>query len=322
MKNRLSIRRILGWLLMAAALIYLGRSIVELASSVDSYAVFPHWHALVASWMISLLWLIAMGLGWAWVLRFHTGCVSLPAFGTLAPVFMQSFVSRYVPGKVWPAIVLYERLRDRLASADVLRSYFLQQLHLLASAAVLAAGVLPWLLADLTSSRTLASIEPVILIAFVLGSAWALLPRQIFALANRLLPLPQEWRNQLVFRGAVRHWTVAFGISLLVGVFQGAAIIPLWQSIAGAEQQLTIAGMFGVVCAYAAARIVGQAAAIAPAGIGVREGAFVLLATSLSPEVALISVLWLRLLATTVELVAWLASSYWAYRGGRREPEG
>ena len=300
------LRQLLGWLLLAAAMFYLGRSMFELGYSVESRAVFPAWHALLASWMVSLLWLITMGLGWIWVLRFHTGAKSLPSFGTLARVFMHAFVSRYVPGKVWSAVVLCEQLRDQVSPSDVLRSYFLQQLHLFASAAVLAAGVLPWVLSGLPETSAWAPL--VVVTAVVAGLVWALLPKTIFDMLGRL-PVREKWRQELVFRGSVRQWSAGFALFLLVTALQGLAIVPLWQNLAEAGQQLSILQMIGVVCAYAASRIIGQVAAVAPAGIGVREGAFVLLTNSLSPEVALVSALLLRLLATSVELLAWLVTS-------------
>lgn len=307
MKGRSVLRRLLGWLLLAAAMFFLGRSMFELGHSVESRAVLPAWHALFASWIVSALWLVAMALGWMWVLRYHTGAKSLPPLVVLARVFMHAFVSRYVPGKVWSAVALYEQLRDRLAPADVLRSYFLQQLHLFASGAVLAAGVLPWMASGLspTSSWT----TSLVALTAVAGLAWALFPRTVFGVLRGVLPIRERWRRELVFRGAVWQWSAGFGIFMLVGVLQGLAIIPLWQSLADVADQLSFVEMAGVVCAYAAARIVGQLATVAPAGIGVREGAFVLLTTSLSPEIALVSVLWLRLLATSVEALAWLATT-------------
>jgi len=303
-------RRVAGLLLLCLALFFLGRSAVRLGDSINLRDTIPGWSALVLSALVSMGWLLSMIAGWLWVLRHHTAVRTLPATGRLFAAFMQSFISRYVPGKVWPAVVLWERLHNDLPAAPVFRSYLLQQLHLLASAAVLSVGALPLVLShtELGQSLTRASIG----MAFVIGMIWALVPRPLFALGQRWLP--DKWSDHLIFQGSVSRWALGFGIFVLVGILQGMALIPIWQAVAEPGHHLAAGSMILVVCAYATARVIGQGVAIVPAGIGVREGVFVLLVSGLSSEAALISVLWLRLIATLVEFLVWLASVAVAWR--------
>lgn len=306
-----SARRIAGLLLLCLALFFLGRSAFQLSASVALRDAIPGLNAVLVSALLSTGWLLSMIAGWLWVLRYHTTVEALPATGRLFPAFMHSFISRYVPGKVWPAVVLWERLHNDLPAAPVFRSYLLQQLHLLASAAVLSVGALPLVLShtELGQSLTRASIG----MAFVIGMIWALVPRPLFALGRRWLP--EKWSDHLAFQGSVSRWALGFGIFVLVGILQGTALIPIWQAVAEPGHHLAAGSMILVVCAYATARVIGQGVAIVPAGIGVREGVFVLLVSAgLSSEAALISVLWLRLIATLVEFLVWLASVAVAWR--------
>lgn len=308
------LRRAASILLLAAAILFLARSLFELGQEVAFRDAVPGSAALLLSALLSAGWLFAMVAGWIWVLRFHTRLSALPQLRVLFSAFMRAFMSRYIPGKVWPALVLWERLHGALGASPVIRSYLLQQIHLLASAGVLSVGALPLVLSRVEHDLPWAGIS--IGIAVAIGLSWALLPKPLFSFAHRWAPV--KWREHLIFEGGINRWALGFGIFLLVGVLQGAAVIPLWQAVAEPEQQLDLAAMVAVVCAYAAARIVGQGVAIVPAGIGVREGVFVLLVSGLSREAALISVLWLRLIATAMEALAWAASAWLAGRGTDR----
>lgn len=301
------LRRALSYVLLALALGFLGQRLLQLRGSVGEQAVVPGLNAVTLSAVLSLLWLLTMVAGWLWMLRFHAGTATPARPRGLFSAFMQSFISRYVPGKVWPAVVLCDRLAEVVAPAPVLRSYLLAQMHLTASAVILAFGSLPLLLSQAQSLSATAKLGLAAALAAAL--TWALAPRPLFAVAQRSLPLPARWRKHLVFEGSVSQWAAGFALFILVGVFQGGALIPLWQAVAEADQHLDLFGMVSVICAYAAARIIGQGVAVIPAGIGVREGAFIFFASALSPEAALVSALWLRLIATATEFAVWLAAT-------------
>lgn len=306
-------RRVGSLVLLGLALAFLWRSFLQLGGLVTFRDAVPGWGAVLLAALLSLGWLVSMAAGWVWVLRNNTTAESLPTLVRLCAAFMRSFISRYVPGKIWPAVVLWERLHDQIGPSPVLRSYLLQQLHLLASAAVLSIGALPLVLAQTSGPLPWTGIS--IGLACGFGLIWALVPRPFFTFAHRWAP--QKWREHLTFHGSVGPWATGFGIFVLSGVFQGAALIPIWQAVAESGEELGFGSMAGVICAYAAARVIGQGVAIVPAGIGVRESVFVLLVSALSKEAALISVLWLRLIAMVVEFVAWTASAMF---DGRNKP--
>jgi len=315
MSSLRGLRRAASVLLLGAALVFLSWSLLELGEEVAFRDAVPGKVAMLLAALLSVGWLATMAAGWIWVLRFHTNVSALPKISVLLSAFMRAFLSRYVPGKVWPALVLWERLHGALGASPVIRSYLLQQIHLVASAGVLSVGALPLVLSRVENDLPMAGIS--IGLAVAVGLTWALMPNPFFSFAHRWAP--PKWREHLIFQGSIDRWALGFGIFVLVGVFQGAAVIPLWQAVAEPDHQLDLAGMVAVVCAYAAARIVGQGVAVVPAGIGVREGVFVLLVSGLSREAALISVLWLRLIATVVEALVWAASARLAGRDVRRD---
>lgn len=178
MKRWLLLRRLASLVLMALAVYFVGRTLFELSGSISARDVMPGALALTGAAILSLAWVSSMACGWLWMLRFHSAAPRLPAVHHSFAAFMHAFISRYVPGKVWPAVILCERLHDDLPAAPIVRSYLLQQLHLLAGAGVLSVGILPLLMSDPDQQRWLYGLS--MALAFALGLAWASMPQPFF----------------------------------------------------------------------------------------------------------------------------------------------
>jgi hypothetical protein len=241
----------------------------------DQIATYPwrlSWPALLSSMAVLLLQIVLVGTIW-WRALATVG-KTLPWRQGLA-VWLQAQIARYVPGGVWDVagrLVLGQQagVGKRVLSASVGLEMGLQ---VLSASVFLAVALL--LRAE---AKTMIYLPFVVLV--VLGSAILLSPRVFTALVNwglRLLrrpPLPMQiaYLDVMVLFLArlLAHALKGFGFFLFA---RGLADIPWSQAPLMAS-------------AYVGAWLIGYLVVFVPTGIGVREGALVLLLGTQAPVAA------------------------------------
>lgn len=245
--------RALSWLLVAAALAFVGWAFASgwprLAAHDWDLRPLP----LVASTLLLVLVIAGAALIWGRVLRsIEPTPVGVPS---ILRIWAQSNLARYVPGKIWQFVAAADLARARgLPPATLLVSLVVYMGFGLLAAVVVAAGAggVPGLPAGLLPAAAAALAALALVHPAVIGSALRLVPR----------------------RAADARWRAGWG--------EGARILALcvvfWLAN-GAAFTLFVEGAVGVpegaawslVGANAAAYLVGYAVVIAPAGLGFRE---------------------------------------------------
>lgn len=303
------LRRLMGWALAAAFVWFFFRSVLTYADRIGVSGLVPDMAYLIEALCILFLWLIIYELGSEWILRRACMPECPVRWPRTALVFYRSFLLRYVPGKVWTVLVRVEGLADVIPRAIMLRCVVYEQAHLNAATVIIAILALPFVLDHGGRLQGYAIGGSLLLAAIGLG-VFLFFPKPMCQFVNRIASSLTRNRVVEVFKleGGFREWYGAFFIFALVVVLQALALVPLtWALVpdAGAlrsEQWLVLLGMYPV------ARLIGQMSMVAPAGLGVREGAYVILVlpvldATLSPTL----VAWARLLSVVPELVLYLA---------------
>jgi glycosyltransferase 2 family protein len=251
--------------------------------------------ALVAVWCSFLSWRVLLA---------EFGSV-VPLAGAMR-IFFVGQLGKYLPGKVWPVLTQMRlgkayQVPGRSSAAAVLITMFIS----LGTGLLLTAVVLPILGGRAWDDYwwTLLAVP----VAFV-----ALLPpvlNRLLALAMRLArrnPMPRFLSGRAI--GLSVFWALASWICF------GAHLWVLLLDLGASGSDLVVRS----VAAYAGAWSIGFLLAIAPAGLGPRETALVvLLAGSVAQPVALVAALVSRLLITVADL-AWPAVALLTNRRPRR----
>ncbi|MEV0715890.1 lysylphosphatidylglycerol synthase domain-containing protein [Asanoa sp. NPDC050611] len=251
--------------------------------------------ALVAVWCSFLSWRVLLA-------DFGN---SVPLAGAMR-IFFVGQLGKYLPGKVWPVLTQMRlgkayQVPGRSSAAAVLITMFIS----LGTGLLLTALVLPVLGGRAWDDYwwTLLAVP----VAFV-----ALLPpvlNRLLALAMRLArrePMPAFLSGRAI--GLSVFWALASWICF------GAHLWALLLDLGASGSDLVVRS----VAAYAGAWSIGFLLAIAPAGLGPRETALVvLLAGSVTEPVALVAALVSRLLITVADL-AWPALALLSKRRPRR----
>ena len=213
---------------------------------------------------------------------------------TAARIWTLSSLGKYVPGKVWAtagAVIMSQRAG---ASGTNALTAALAMQGLAVASGILVCGVL-----GIGADRLGATGEPVLLVLAGCASlgVLALLSPNLVEQINRVMPARLPRLRPLGFGALV----AGFGTNVVAWVAYGMALVALARgSLPG------VALPFGEATGiFAAAYLAGLVAVITPGGLGVREGALVLLLTPLTgSRVALALAIASRVLFTVAELVA------------------
>lgn len=302
-KRKSVLRRVVEIVVTVAFLAYVGYSLGKRWTEVQGVIGDLSVPAIALSLVGSLAAVWCSFLSWR---------VLLADFGSHVPVtgamriFFVGQLGKYLPGKVWP-IVTQMRLGKaynvpgRSSAAAVLITMFIT----LGTGLLLTAVVLPLLGGKAWDSYwwTLFTVPVavVVLVPPVLN--------RLLALAMRLArrePMPQPLSARGI--GLAVFWAVATWFCY------GAHLWALLLDLGATGPDLIIRS----VAAFAGAWSIGFLLAIAPAGLGPRETALVvLLAGSVSEPVALVAAVVSRLLMTVADL-AWPAAALLTDRRRRR----
>jgi glycosyltransferase 2 family protein len=297
-------RRLLQWAVLVLALAFLFALVRTQSRALADH----HWQISPAWAVISLLGLL---LTWTWEMAtWRTILQSLGGRLTYAQGARAWFLSnivRYIPGNVWQFLGMAELAAENgVPRLVTLSSIVLHQALSTAAGVVLAA--LYFALAG--QGEWFARLRPFL---------WAV-PLGLLLLQPRLLERVLNWALARAGRSPVvialtwgqvwlllmRYWLVWLGL--------GLSYAALVRSLGPLAPQLVV----HLVAVWAAAYTIGYLSMLTPSGLGVREGAMVLLLAGLVAEpVAVVIALVARLWMVAGELLgAALAVAYARY--GRR----
>jgi len=252
------------------------------------------------AWLIVATGLVALSLAaniWLFNLFLHTELGRCYPLGLVARLSVAGQLLRYLPGRIWGVAYQISAARERIPAIQLARANADLMVFSLFGSAIVAFLLLGyqsgWHWVTLV---TLSTTGIVFLGSFFLGGAnWllrlfaSLLPdkarRILEKLATGQLSISQMVLIFLIF---ISSWIIyLIGWNLLGLVFSNFSEVN-----------------FTALCAfYTLASIIGIVSAITPAGLGVREAAFVMLATgSMSPEVVAFFAVFGRIWLISVEI--------------------
>jgi glycosyltransferase 2 family protein len=276
---------------------------------------------IAACFALSVIWIGVMTLFWDWSIRRVFGCGQLTWADTFS-AFTRSYIARYVPGKIWIIATRIEPLKRKgVASATIVSASAFEQISI-------AVGTFPpailLLFAFLNSSAfagtraqldtwltaALAAIAVFVAAAIVA----ALVARPVRAWLGARLKGADAWIPDVKPQDMALGLAGGVGISLL----QALNVLPLLPTGAA----LGFSELAAVCLAYPTARVIGQLGSFSPAGLGVREGAFVLLTTSfIGADAAVVVAVWMRAISVVAEAVMYGAGAAVQWRFGKRAAE-
>ncbi len=224
------------------------------------------------------------------------------SYGAAFRIFRQAELSRFVPGTVWQYVS-----RVYLAGQWGVPAAATMAATIVETVLLVLASILPALLNIREALPRLAGIQQVLLFVFPVVALAVVHPRVLNLWAGFLARrMKQPYSKLEIGWGAVTGVCLTYSLMWLVvglgvGFFvRGVISIPL--------TEVPIVGSY-----YAAAWFIGIISVIAPAGMGIREGAFGLLLSQAMPlGTALTIAVGVRLWMTLLELV-WAALGLWFF---------
>ncbi len=289
-------KRPLQWLLALIALAFLARVLADSWREVQAYPLAVDARHLILSTVALIITLFVAVLPWQWSVRWLGAALS---FQPASRIWFVSNTVRYVPGNIWQPAAMLAMLRARnvdevRAAASIALNWILSNLS-----ALLLAGVY-WTLAPSSISLERAWLLPLILIGALVALHPLVLGRVLRFLVQRTRHTTtfDGWRFDQILRLALLHVVIWF--------MYGIAFAFFWNAFA----PIDLSDVPRLTAAFAAAYAIGFLSLLTPSGLGVREGALVLLLSGSYPAalvtmLALLSRVWLiggELLCTGIAL--------------------
>ncbi len=302
--------RYLGWLLAAAVVVIVGRSMWRDLLALRSHPLTrpPRWRLVILSGAVFLSGHAVLVQTW----RSMLGCWDAHLrFLQAARVWSVSNLARYLPGKIWNIGAMGAMSRELgvspvAASGSAILSTFVNLLAGFVVAVISGRA----LLEQTSQGRSAIAMLVVALAALALLLAPLVMPR-IAPLLGRLVRRPVQ--ASLPARAVV----YAMIGNVIAWLLYGAAFQLFVQGLLGP----TTGGYAEYLAAYTISYLVGYLALFAPAGIGFREGAMVTVLTyaglATSPQAALVA-LTSRVWLTLLEVVPGFA--FWMHAAVHRRP--
>lgn len=260
-------KSLLQIIIFAAAIFFIGRLIQQNWAELAAYNIVVDWPILFLSSVLLLVHLLLFSYHWRQVFLLTDTRISTTAL--LKPMYAYQ-LSSYIPGIVWQFYSLtHYGGKEGLSKKKITGSILLHiLLHLTGAILVGFIGVLT------------IYVLPIPLIAasilFVLGSLLLLHPRIFLPLGNRALTL--IGKEQVTIDFTYREILNILPISFLVWITGGAGFYALTASLTAPASAPYLIG------AYAASWALGFLILIVPGGLGIREGALILLLQQVFPE--------------------------------------
>lgn len=233
------------------------------------------------------------------------------SYGAAFRIFRQAELSRFVPGTVWQYVS-----RVYLAGQWGVPAAATMAATIVETVLLVLASILPALLNIREALPRLAGVQQVLLFVFPAVALAVLHPRVLNFWAGFLARrMKQPYSKLETGWGAVAGVWLTYSLMWLVvglgvGFFvRGVISIPL--------TEVPLVGSY-----YAAAWFIGIISVVAPAGMGIREGAFGLLLSQAMPLGAALTIaVSVRLWMTLLELV-WAALGLWFFDAPSHERDG
>jgi len=300
-------KRAVGILFFAAAIIYF----MLYLRSIDWYRI-PQLHivwpylALATVFAVSFrYWGVVI---WRYILT-DLGAKNLPAFTTLADVYAKSWMGRYIPGTVtWIAGKVYMASSHGISKSRLAVSSLLEggmQIIAVMLVSMLLLGLDPRLNVIPTAYKVLMVLCAVVLLLVLTPAVFNRLLRTAFTFLKRRPPQSELLINN---RAVIRSFLLYASGSFIVGLaefFISRTVDPA----------LPWTDFWYIVGAFNVAGALGMLAIGVPSGIGIRDGAVLLLLSAIVPkEVALaitvISRLWIAFADVLFFLTAHLTAKW------------
>ena len=277
-------RRLVGWLLVAATLGFLGLTVAQQWDQLSAL----EWRLEPLPFVASLLLLVATLVWGVWIWqrvlrRLGVELALLP----LIRIWFLATLARYVPGKIWQFVGAAQLARRYgVPALPLVTSMVVNMGFTMAAAALIGTPLLAWTFID--NDTVALAVSVLCGVAVVVGVhprpvnlALDLLPR---ALHRDVLRWEASWSYAI----ALLFWSV------LSWVAYGAA----FSIFAASLFEVSMDAVPGLIAANAIAVLAGILAVVTPAGLGVRELALAQLLQPLLPVpgagalLALLSRLW------------------------------
>lgn len=220
---------------------------------------------LIVSFALSLAFWLLTGLGWNLMVRCLGGRMVLRKG---MKIYFLSNLGWYVPGKVWFAVGrAYLGQREGVSVGVISTSVLMEMVLSLTSSALMATLALPLLSPLLGAKGLYLGIAVVVVGLAVLHPA---LMKPVLALLERLLPGPKQMTKPPLRYSVMLGFLAGY---LIIWGFVGTAFFVLLNAV----HPLSRAWLPTVIAIYAISWMAGFLAPFAPSGLGVREGAIILL---------------------------------------------
>ena len=282
--------------------------------------IYRNWQEVQdADWVLDggyLFISVLLTVGW-FALRPYVWAAILRRFGHPIPygaafrIFRQAELSRYVPGAVWQYVSrVYLAAQWGVPAAATMAATIIETVLLV------LASILPALLNIRQALPRLAAIQQVLLFVFPVVALAVVHPRVLNLWAGFLARrMKQPYTELRIGWGAVAGVCLTYSLMwLVVGLGIGffvRGVIPI------SLTEVPLVGSY-----YAAAWFIGIVSVVAPAGMGIREGAFGLLLSQAMPLGAALTIaVGVRLWMTLLELV-WAGVGLWYFDSPEQEPPG
>ena len=289
-------RRALGWLLAAAALLYIGHYIhsqrVLVADAVLRMRLADLLFALLlAIAMVALKTVYhALALWRLW----GESSQPWPRFARIARAYAGSQVVRYLPGKVLGVVYEANALSGEVALHRIVIATLVQYLYTTALSVAVLAAVVVWIAwQNLAAALAIVSLS---VAALWVGHRWHLAERVLARLAM-IIP---RLRNIPAVDGAGSRLALAASLVLML------EWIPFygywWALLPAGDAEIAKAIVIGTC--YAGAALIANLAVVMPSGLVIREALFLWIGTQASVDAASLVVLGVlsRVLFTLADL--------------------
>jgi len=262
---------------------------------------------LFISVLLTVGWFALRPYVWAAILARFGHPIS---YGAAFRIFRQAELSRYVPGAVWQYVS-----RVYLASQWGVPAAATMAATIVETVLLVLASILPALLNIREAIPELAGIQQVLLFVFPVVALALVHPRVLNFWAGSLARrMKQPYTELQIGWGAVAGVCLTYFLMwLVVGLGIGFFVRGV---ISISLTEVPLVGSY-----YAAAWFIGIISVVAPAGMGIREGAFgLLLSQSMPLGAALTIAVSVRLWMTLLELL-WAGLGLWFFDAPSPERE-